>query len=146
MKPRIIATIILILLILPLVFIGPQQYGYAFLGYLSCFAALLQVFGAESLIWMLIAPLMTIVLMIVFGGLAMATITYLVMVISDCLKSILSYKATRFIPLTFSLCMTIGLTFLALFSTQPPIKMEVVLFVAPIILLLTSAFYAFIVK
>ena len=146
MHHRIIASTILALLILPIALIGPQQYGYAFLGYLSCLGTFAKAFGTESSIWILILPLMTIITMILFCALSVAAIVCLAMAITGRPQTTLGYKATGYMPLAFSFCIILGLTFFALLPSQPPIKTPIVLFVAPFLLLLASGYYAFIAK
>jgi len=72
MKSKAITLSILASLLFPLFVIGPEQYGYAFFGCLSFVGQLAEALGAESPVWMVIFPLLTIVVMAAFSILGVA--------------------------------------------------------------------------
>lgn len=143
MSTRATATMILSLVVIPLIFIGPEQYGYSFIGLMNGLSAFAEMIGTQSSIWVLVFPLMTIFLMILFCTTTISTIGYLVIQIVGRPKSILNYRSARFIPMGFASCLVLGLTLFSALPGEPPIEASGTLFLFPSVLILVSSIHAF---
>ena len=142
MSTRAIGVIVLTLVTLPLMFFGLEQYGFAFLGLLSGLGAFARMIGAQSPIWMILFPMLTIVLMILFSASAITAIGYSVVQIADCPQTFIQHRPARYIPVGFAFGVIVGLTLLSLFPAEPPIVVSSALFLFPSALLSVSSIYA----
>ena len=137
MKSIAITLSILASLLFPLFVIGPEQYGYAFFGYLSIIGQMAEALGAESPVWMIIFPLLTIAVMAVFSILGLACFACPVTLIFVRFKE-KTKKRMKLPPTIFAFVVLIGLAGFVAFPGEPEIKIGSEFFVAPSILLLVS--------
>ena len=137
MKSKAITLSILVSLLLPLFVIGPEQYGYAFFGYLSFIGQLAETLGAESPVWMVIFPLLTIAVMAGFCLLGLACFACPVTLLFVRFKE-KTKKRMKLPPATFAFAVIIGLVSFRAFPGEPEIKIGSGFFIAPSILLLVS--------
>jgi len=142
MNPRAIGFVTLALLVLPVVIFGPEQYGYAFFGLLAGAGAFAKLIGSESLIWMIVFPALTIVLMVLFATAAIASIAFSIMQIAECPQTIIQKRIIRFVPVGFALCVIVGLSLLSLFPGEPPIGVSMSLFLFPSASIVVSGVHA----
>jgi hypothetical protein len=142
MSPRAIGLLVLSLVGLPLILFGPEQYGYAFFGLLAGLGAFAKMIGAESPIWMIVLPVLTIVFMILFFTVGITAVGYSVMQIVGYPQTIIKHRQARFIPMVFSFCVITVLALLLTFPGEPPISVSSALFLFPCAVMLVSIIHA----
>jgi hypothetical protein len=143
MSTRTIGVLILALMGLPLIIFGPEQYGYAFFGLLAGLGAFAKMIGAQSPIWMIVLPILTIVLMIFFATAAITALGFSVMQIMGYPQTIIQHRQARFIPTVFAFSVITGLALVSTFPGEPPIRISSSLFLFPCAVMLVSIIHAF---
>ena len=142
MKTRATATLILEVILLPLFLFGPEQYGYAFIGLLAGLGAAAKSIGAESTIWMIIFPIATIAIIILFSVLGLMSIACLIFQIAQRPQVVLRNRVLGYSPVIFSGLVISGLLSLKNFPGDPVIHVSGILFIFPVLLLLSASFSA----
>ena len=137
MKSKAIALSIIAILLTPLFVIGPEQYGYAFFGYLSFIGQTAENLGAESPVWMVIFPILTIVVMAGFALLGLACLACPTALFFLSFKE-KTKKRMKFPPAMLALAVLVGLVCFTAFPGEPEIKIGSQFYLAPSLLLLVS--------
>lgn len=140
MNPRAVGILFLVLLGLPVVVIGPEQYGYAFLGILAGLGGFAGLAGAESPVWMIVLPVLTIAAMVLFCAAALAATGYALVLALGNPRT--SFKLAGIIPLVFALLVIAGLALLEAFPGRPAAHVSWTLYGFPCALAIASLAHA----
>jgi hypothetical protein len=139
MKTRAKAVFGLASLLIPLILIGPEQYGYAFFGLLGGLGAAARTYSAESSVSLILIPICTIAIMILFSALGLISILGMLLQIAKPSRYILHRKFLGLVPLVFAAFVIVGLLLLKRFPGDPEILVPGGLFIFPISLFLSAS-------